>query len=218
MHVTSHRRAPFHTNTEDVMTFIETPQCVQVKLIMEQNAVPIVNVWHVDTAVTVDSAILTLVANVFDSWVTTSYAPEVHNSVDFKEIIATDQTVPNGQQIIIPTTATAGGTGGAAAPANAALVASFRTALTGRNFRGRTYVPGMSNTNVTDAQHISLGYANNLNDVFQDLLDALTNVDCKLVVLSRFLNNVARAAGVMHEILTIITNTKIDSQRRRTAN
>jgi hypothetical protein len=185
---------------------------------MEQNAVPVVNVWNVRYTGPVSLGVLAAIGTVVDDWVTDHYAPEIHNSVDIKELIITDQSEPNGIQVVMPTTATSGGTGGAAAPANAALVVSLRSALTGRNFRGRTYVPGMSNTNVTDAQHISLGYANNLNDVFQFLVDALIAADYALVVLSKFLNNVARAAGVMHDVITIITNTKVDSQRRRTAN
>lgn len=200
------------------MPFRPAVHGVQVKLLMTQNAVKMENVWNIDAGATVTPTILGLVNGVFDAWVTSDYAPNLSNSVKFDQLIATDISVANGaQDIIVPTTAQ-GGQPGAQAAGNAAFVASLRTASTGKNFRGRTYVPGLINSFVADAQHTSTLYAAAVNTAFTDLITLLNAAGYKLCVLSRFLNNVLRATAILTEVIAVITDTKIDSQQRRTAN
>ncbi len=200
------------------MPFIATPQCVEAKLTMTQNSVPLVNIWHFDVAHAVTPTDLSGVFAVVDAWLTTYYSTLFHPSVSFDEIVVTDISVANGQQqVYVPTTLVGGGSGTAAA-ANAAFVASLRTAHTGRSFRGRTYVGGMSTSQFTDAQHVGAGYAAAVNNAFTHLLAAAITAGYKLCVLSRYLNKVLRAVGLLTEIISIITDTKVDSQRRRTAN
>jgi hypothetical protein len=200
------------------MPFISTPQGIEVKLLMTQNSVPLVNIFNVDAGHAVAPIDLVLAAGVIDAWITASYANLVHTSVTFDQIIATDISVPNGaQSISIPTT-TAGLAGGAAASANASVVASLRTLHTGRNFRGRSYTVGMNAPVILDAQHTTVAHAAGVSTAYVNLLAAFVTAGQKLCVLSRYLNNVLRAVGLLTEIVTIITDTKIDSQRRRTAN
>ena len=200
------------------MPLILTPQCVEAKLVMSQGGVPIINRWYVDVAASPTPAILALVAGVIDAWVTSDYASQISNTVAFEQIICTDFSVNNGaQDISTPTTATGAATGAAVA-ANAALVASLRTQQTGRNYRGRTYTPGMVAGHVSDAQHATTGHATAINTAFANLVAAMVTAGYKLCILSQYLNNALRAVGLLTEVVSIITNTKIDSQRRRTAN
>jgi hypothetical protein len=53
---------------------------------------------------------------------------------------------------------------------------------------------------------------------FSALLSGLAAVGQTLVVVSRFADKVARVTALVTEIVALIVNTKIDSQRRRTAN
>jgi len=200
------------------MPLVLTPQCVEAKLVMSQGGVPIINRWYVDVGASPTPAILALVSAVIDGWITTDYASQISNTVAFEQIICTDFAVNNGaQDIAVPTTTTGAATGAPVA-ANAALVASLRTQQTGRNFRGRTYTPGMVAGHVTDAQHASVGHAAAVNTAFTNLVSLMVAAGYKLSVLSAYLNNALRAVGLLTEIVSIITNTKIDSQRRRTAN
>lgn len=200
------------------MVFIPAPQGVEVVLKMTQNSVPIVNVWNVDVGHAVTHADLTGVFAVFDAWITSDYCNMIHNSVTFDQLVLTDISVANGEQIQEVPTTTAGALTGTAAAANASLVASLRTAKTGRSYRGRTYIPGLITSMFTDAQHINAGITVQANDVFVDLINALTTGGYKLVVLSRYLNKALRVVAVLTEVISIITDTKVDSQRRRTAN
>jgi hypothetical protein len=200
------------------MPFQAVPQGIQVKLLMTQNGVRMENVWNVDYGAAVTPLGLFLVNTIFDNWVNTSYKTHIHSSVKFDQLIATDVSVANGAQDLIVPTATQGATGGAALPGNSAFVASLRTLSTGRNFRGRTYIPGLAETAIVDAQHATTGFAAAANVTFNDLISALVAGGYKLCVLSRFLANALRAVGLLTEVISVITDTKLDSQQRRTAN
>jgi hypothetical protein len=52
----------------------------------------------------------------------------------------------------------------------------------------------------------------------QDFIDQLLTIGKVLVVVSRFADKVARTVALTTDIIGLITDTKIDSQRRRTAN
>ena len=200
------------------MPFQAVPQGIQVRLLMEQNGVKMENVWNVDYGAPVTPIGLALVNGIFDAWITSDYSLISNTSLLYQQLIATDISVANGaQDIMVPTTANGAGAGTQAA-GNAAFVASLRTLSTGRNFRGRTYVAGITQASLTDAQHVSTVYAASVNTRFINLLAALVAGGYKLCVLSRYLNNALRVTGLLTEIIAVITDTKIDSQQRRTAN
>ena len=200
------------------MPFQAVPQGIQVKLLMNQNGVRMENVWNVDYDAPVTPVGLSLVAGIFDAWITSDYRNMMTTSVKLDQLICTDISVPNGAQDIRVPTSTQGTVAGTESAGNAAFVASLRTLATGRNFRGRTYVPGIPQTYLVDAQHVSPAYAVFVNVAFNNLLAALVAGGYKLCVLSRYLNTILRAVGLLTEIITVITDTKVDSQQRRTAN
>lgn len=204
---------------ENAMPFIPTPNGISVVLKATQNGIPIVNVFHVDNGGTPTTTDLTDVATVFFDWWQAWMQPNIHTSYVLSEIVAKDISIINGSESIINLTTDNAGTGlGVAAAANAAVVISWRTALTGRSYRGRTYVGGLPQAWLTSAQNISVEAASAFADAFQELIDALTVAGKVLCVLSKFALGVARTIGVLTEIISLIVDTKVDSQRRRTAN
>jgi len=136
-----------------------------------------------------------------------------------QSIIATDVSVANGIQEIVPYATTNVGTGsGGPAAANAAMCASLRTAFTGRSFRGRFYVGGLAQDVINDAQNFGTASVALLSTYFVDFITALQAIGQTLVVVSNYAANIERIIALATEIIAIITDTKIDSQRRRTAN
>jgi hypothetical protein len=136
-----------------------------------------------------------------------------------QNITATDVHVATGIQTILPlTTGNAGLAGDAPAAANAAVCVSLRTNFTGRSFRGRFYVGGLPVAIFTDAQNISAGQAAVYAGWFMDFIDSLNTINKTLVVVSNYADKVLRAVALATEIISIIVDTKVDSQRRRTAN
>jgi len=201
------------------MAFQATPRGIEVKLVMSQNDVPVVNRWNVDAGhTTVTLTDLEDAQVVFDQWLTDFYAPAIHSSVIFEQWVLTALDVEGGEQLIVVPTTGAGLGGGDPAAANAALVVSFRTGHIGRSNRGRSYVPGLLNAYFADAQHLETTVTSAFITTFTELIDALNAISMTLSVLSRVLNGVQRVVGLLIAINELIVDTKVDSQRRRTAN
>lgn len=200
------------------MAFQAVPQGIQVRLLMTQNGVRMENVWNVDAGAGVTPLLLFNVGTIFDTWLTSDLRNMMTTSVKFDQLICTDISVVNGAQDIRVPTSPQGTVAGVQSAGNAAFVASLRTLHTGKNFRGRTYVAGVPQTYLVDAQHVDAAYAGFVNVAFNNLLAVLVAGGFKLCVLSRYLAKILRAVGLLTEVITIITDTKIDSQQRRTAN
>jgi hypothetical protein len=107
---------------------------------------------------------------------------------------------------------------GTAAAANAALVASLRTNFTGRSFRGRFYLGGLGQGILQDAQNATTVFATDFANTFANFIAGLNTINKTLVVVSNYANKVLRITALATEVISIIVDTKLDSQRRRTAN
>jgi len=200
------------------MAFQAVPNGVKVEINAIQNGVPIVNVHHIKTPSTVSSADLDDILAAYDAWWTTQKGA-FHPSYVLQNFTATDISVANGIQTIFPYAGGSAGTAtGSPAAANAAVVASLRTNQTGRSFRGRHYFGGLVVPYFVDAQTINTTTAAGFAGSITGLIDLLNDVNMTLCVLSRYANKVLRTVGLLTEIISVIVDTKVDSQRRRTAN
>lgn len=194
------------------------PNGIKIELNAIQNGIPVVNRFYVTQTGTVGSADLddTIAAalGLFND-----LRVRQHQSYVLQNITATDVSVENGTQTILPmVTNNTGQVLTAAAAANAAICVSLRTNLTGRSFRGRFYVGGLPNELFLNAQNILTEAAAGFAAAFEDFIDALNAIDKTLVVVSNYASGIVRIVALATEIISIIVDTKIDSQRRRTAN
>jgi len=200
------------------MTVGIVPNGIKIEMNYIQNGVPVVNRFFVTktsapTSADLDDAITATLAFYND------LQPHQHPSLVLQNITATDVHVANGTQTILPlTTANAGTAAGGPAAANAALCVSLRTNFTGRSFRGRMYLGGLPQAELADAQNYGASQASTVAGIVMDFIDALTTINQTLVVVSNFAAGVVRVVALATEIISIIVDTKIDSQRRRTAN
>jgi len=200
------------------MPFVPTPNGLECVIKMTQQGVPVVNVYHFDAGHSITITDVNAVLTAMDTWLTNQFAPLVSSTITFDEIVVTDISVANGiQGSIIPTTAT-GGAAGTPAAANAALVVSQRTNFTGRSFRGRTYIGGLTQTVQVTSHEVTTTYVAAVVVAWQNLITTLQTAGYVLSVLSKVALGVSRAAGILTEIVGLVVNTTIDSQRRRTAN
>lgn len=194
------------------------PNGIKIEWNMTQLGVPVVNRCYVTmsgapSSADLDDAIIAATAFYND------FKNLQNAAVTLQNITATDVHVANGIQTILPFTTNNVGLGsGAAAAANAAQCVSLRTAHIGRSFRGRFYMGGLTTGNQADAHTWGSGQTVALAGYFQDFIDALNAINMTLVVVSRFAAGVARVTNLATEIISIIVDNKIDSQRRRTAN
>lgn len=201
------------------MAFVPVPQVVKGVIEWSQNAVPIVNVFHVDVGHAVTQADVDAFAAKLMTWWEVNLAPDTHTSMVFQSVTATDISVPNGvQKILTVTSSPTGGKGGDPESAQTALVVSLRTAFTGRSFRGRTYFGGLVQGYLVSAQAFdpaaSAVYVANMGA----LITSLNAIGQILGVVSTVANHVQRVVGIITAITTLLGDTKIDTQRRRSAN
>jgi len=194
------------------------PNGMKVEWNYTQNAIPVVNRVFVTKTGAVDDTDLEEVAAAAADFYATLQGGQ-HPTLILQNITVTDVSVANGHQIVNSfTTGNAGTATGTAMAANAAMVSSLRTANTGRAFRGRMYFGGLPQSALTDAQNVNVTFADGFSDLVMDFIDALGLLGKKLVVVSNYLNGAVRVVALATEIISVITDTKVDSQRRRTAN
>jgi hypothetical protein len=200
------------------VSFQSAPHCVEVVINAKQDNTPVVNRLNVDVGHTVVPADLPLVAAVIDGWITADLAPQQVTQMHYESITCKDIEHANGAQIVYLPTTVQGSVTNQALPNSTAMVASLRTALTGKNYRGRFYFGGMHVNQMVDSVHVSSGVAAGYGAAIADLLTLLDAASYKLVVVSRYLNTARRAVAIATEVITVITNTILDVQRRRSAN
>lgn len=194
------------------------PNGIKVEWNAIQNGVPVVNRVFVTQSGTVTSADLDDVLIEALAFYNVFKAAQDASCV-LQNITATDVSVANGTQTILPVTTNNTGTGtGGPMAANAATVVSLRTNFTGRSFRGRFYLGGQALANQQDAQNIKASTAAVMAGWFEDFIDALNAINKTLVVVSNYASGVVRVVALATEIISVIVDTKIDSQRRRTQN
>lgn len=201
------------------MAFQSVPDGVEVVLSGVQNGIPVVNVFNVQDTETHDEARLEEIADTFKTWWSTYLAPVLHTSYTLQSIKATNLTSSAGPQVTRAyTTGNVGTQGGDPSAGNGAVVLSWRTANIGRSFRGRTYVGAMASDQLATAQTVDPSVLTAYLSAGTQLIDALDGIGAKLAVLSRFVAGVLRVTGLLTEIISVIVDNKVDSQRRRTAN
>jgi hypothetical protein len=201
------------------MVFQSVPNGIEVVLKAVQNGVPIVNVFNIKDSATHDEALLSEYCDGFAAWWRTNMKPMLSNSYVLQTITATSLILASGPQHSLSlTTTNQGDLTGEQVAGNAACVISWRTASIGRSFRGRSYIGGLDAAATETAQVVSASFASALSSAAVALTAAVADIGGALCVLSRFALGVARVTGLLTEIVSIIVDTKIDSQRRRTAN
>lgn len=201
------------------MAFQAAPNTIKIVFEGMQNNVPVVNIYHVQTPTTPVHGDLTATINVFLAWWVDTVRGGIHESYILQSIVATDISIENGEQVTYQLLADGDGAAtGEPCAGNGAMVISWRSGLTGRSNRGRTYIGGLPQSALATAQNLDTSYALSYAVAGTELIDAVAALGSKLVIVSRWLNNARRAVALIIEIVEVIVDTKVDSQSRRTAN
>ncbi len=159
---------------------------------------------------------LAALADVIEQAYITYTRGRVATTTALTDIYFVDLEEQNGFAYNFPLVPQLAGTNGAGAlPNNVSLAISFRTASRGRNARGRNYVVGMTEADVTgnDASGV-------LSDAWVVYYEAIQsgalNIGLEMCVVSRYLNKVKRPFGVTFAVTSIlVVDNVVDSQRGR---
>lgn len=117
-------------------------------------------------------------------------------------------------------TAVAGGTTSTdMLPPQAAAVISWRTALAGRSYRGRTYLPGMVESNQAAGlwtATVITGCEAIVTQMLAVFGPSGTDTNWQFCIISRYLNGAKRGTPVGTNVISGLSTTVVYTQRRRT--
>ncbi len=198
------------------MAFQSVPHVVQVELHYTIGDQFGMNRVMADVGHEVTAADLETAATEVDGWFTGDVLPSVSQDLALFQTRAVDlEHETSGEFVVFHTPAVQGSVTEVSLPAEAALVTSLRTNSLGRSYRGRFYLAGLPRSQQADPQHMQSTYSAAVNDMFVSLISVLNAAGYALGVVSRVADGVARAVGIITEVTGLITNNRIDSQRRR---
>lgn len=197
------------------MAFIRLPGGFRIALEYQIFGKIVVNVYHGTTTDPITSIKLFSIADLFEAWFDTSLASAVSADIKLAQITVLNLDEENGEKVtnvLVP--ANPGTRAGAAMPNNVALVASFATAKTGRSFRGRSYIAGLSEDDVGGVG-VDTVFAAGIVTAFLALITDMAVDDEQLVVASFQSGGVPREVGVATPVDSVSCNLRVDTQRRR---
>lgn len=163
-----------------------------------------------------DIASLTTLAAVVDLWVDGSLLPMMSNEITYVQTLVRGLENANDLEV---TDNTSTGTGTAAQPSvpnNVAFCVTHRTGFTGRSARGRTYLPGMLDSNTIGSTAWAASLGTQVDTAFASLNSLAAAAGWQFAVVSRFTAGALRPVGVTFIITASeVRNLLIDSQRGR---
>jgi hypothetical protein len=99
-------------------------------------------------------------------------------------------------------------------PNQVAVVTTFLTGFVGRSFRGRAYNVGLGEANITNNTVVGT-FRTSRNTQWTALIDITGSNSPVFSVCSRFQGGLPREAGILTPIIGVVTNDRVDTQRRR---
>lgn len=197
------------------MPFQPVPQGIQVLANYRQAGQELQSQFYFDRNATVEEEDVEGAAQVVLDWLANSWADVASNAVTIASVIATDMSVEGGvQRTLVPIGTLTGALSSPALPTGSTITASWRTGLSGRSFRGRTYHVGLTeaqvqNNEVTPTERLALFEA------YAQLITDSIAFGSRLSVCSRVSGGVLRPNAILTTINAVIVEAYIDSQRRR---
>lgn len=196
-------------------TLPTAPDCAKVELIGHQDGQEWVNVHHFTKSSFTPTDVANLSAALF-TWWTNYYAPCLGTLAYIDYIRITDLRTPSGPVSTGTFSPPDHGTvNSAGKPNNCAVVVTKRTAGRGRSYRGRTYVPGITDAVVTEPNSIDTTWLGQLLTAFARLVTPANVAGFTWSVLSYYLNNAVRSSGLATPITAVTADATLDSMRRR---
>lgn len=196
------------------MAFIPVPNVAQVEVRMTLDSQRIENTLYFEKAAPWGIVQLQALTADIRAWWIALVAPLVSASVALNTVFARDLTFANSTQAEV-SGGVSGTRGGPVLPSNVSLCVSFRTGQTGRSFRGRNYIVGLTEGDVI-GNLVDDPLVQSYIDAYLGLLPIATENASEWVVVSRHTNGSPRVSGIGTPITSVVVVDRVvDSQRRR---
>lgn len=160
------------------------------------------------------AATLEDLADALDSWESTNLNGLINSGATLTQIRCTSQE-SDSAPVYVKSVSLAGGHVNAIMPMNVTVTVTFRTALRGRSYRGRNYLPALSE-DFCLADEVTSGYRTQALLAYGLLNTAVAGVNsAEHCVISRYHDKAPRAVGVATPVVSYAMEVTLDSQRRR---
>ena len=201
------------------MAFIPVPNIAEVFVEHSLNGKPGVGwvVHYETTGASWNAADLTELCALLAAWWNIEMKSTVTAQVILQRIRARDLTTANSPIVEYTTGMPIIGTGtGSSEPGNVSFSLKKNTGIAGRSYRGRIYMMGMSDTNVT-GNLLNATVANLWVAAWTEALLLVGSVQSYgMVVASRYANNAPRVSGISTPVISIsYADLRIDTRRDR---
>lgn len=198
------------------MVYQPVENTVMVELRATLNGEPIENTLYFFSEDGVTLTNMGVLAAYVDDWWFAEMKSLISPAYVYRETYITDLTTETGPTLT--STANAALTGsnvnGSALPGNVAFALSFRTPNRGRSGRGRNYIGGLTEGDVT-ANSLATSRADSFRDAYSAFLSEAL-FPYRWVVVSRYHDGVLRSEGLVQPVSTVLyTDLKIDTMRGR---
>lgn len=160
-------------------------------------------------------ATIQALAQIVDNWVATSWLGQLPNAVSYRETFVRGQSMEEDVQDVRNDGAGPGLINSPILPNEVSFAVKFETGLTGRSARGRLYVTGLTEGEVT-GNLLSVVRANAMVDSLNTLFATAQASNWTPVVVQRINNGAVLPAGIPRPIVDVgFTDLIVDSQRGR---
>lgn len=198
------------------MPFVPVPNTAFVSIRYNWDGQNVENGIYVSAALGGEMPELSAIATVVHDSLVDVLLPIQASTLILREIFVRDLTTATSGQFTLPGDPTdIGGSASPSQPNNVSLSISFRTAKTGRSFRGRNFVLGLTEGAVTNSG-VGLGTVASYVDAYNGFRTAINAINGVWVVVSKKSGGVDRTEGLATPVITaLVVNSVVDSQRRR---
>ena len=204
----------------NAMAFIPVENTAEVCMEYKQDNQFICNVFHVLFGAPPTAAQLTTLATDLVAWWNANVKAHVAANMQLWEIRAKDLTTASGVGIAHPVFGTSGTSGSPAMPNNVTVAVKWLTGLSGRSYRGRSFITGLVEGSIVN-NALEAAALTAFQNAFVALRTAINVAGRQMVVASKYSGVTAAGAPIPRAagITTVITGSNIegtvDSQRRR---
>lgn len=198
------------------MPFIPVPNCLMAEIRYLWDNQQVENTLYGVGSPSVTLGMAQGLADSLFAWWDTNMKPLQGTTVNLREIHVTDLTsVDSFTHTRVSSPIVPGTRVGPVMPNSVALAIKFNTAKRGRSFRGRNYVLGMVEGDVTN-NNFEAAYVTAVQAAYVLLDGVFDDNGLTWSVVSRFSGGDPRVTGITTPVTTVgVTDGVVDSQRRR---
>jgi hypothetical protein len=200
------------------MAFIPVPDTVKISFVYNWQTEVCVNTMHWSKAGGYSAADMVALATELGNSHIATFLPLLSSAILLEEVNAVDLSDITGPSVTstsaLPST---GGVTTGSLPNNVAMCITRKTALRGRSYRGRMYVPGCPTAMLLSSTGWTGTARGNVASAYNDLILAGEFLGWTHVVVSYQNAGVVRLSGVATPVTSFDIDPLVDSQRRRLA-